>query len=326
VSIFGARGDNVFDDRDSSEALMAAGDPAPVDRADPAPTYEGAKWTSEKLRELAESGASTATQRDALRAGLEERGVSPEQIAAVMAHTENAVILWKQDEPSTSWLGGPGLLPAGTSDWPRNSDANPFTPVAHFDLGDLPKLPPPFPQTGALEIYYDFGAYETNPPSFLAAGRAYLIGDDAVQLDPPRDIFREDEIYLTAALMPVAGEPERVIEDVGGFDTAKGLIDAMNDLTKDGLYRHQLGGRAREFQGDVLKEIPYWFKEEGSDEFRERYTEAERTSPGAWQLLATVEWEGDIMFGDGGNLYMVIPKADLREGRFDRAVGIAQGA
>jgi hypothetical protein len=131
-------------------------------------------------------------------------------------------------------------------------------------------------------------------------------------------------VYVGGVLMPVAGEPERVVEEVGGHDQAKPLIEAMNELTA-GLYNHQLGGRAREFQGDVLAEVPYMLTNDASSSFRANYSEAELSGEG-WQLLATIEWEGAMMFGDGGNLYVTIPETDLRQGRFDRAIGSAQGA
>ena len=67
---------------------------------------------------------------------------------------------------------------------------------------------------------------------------------------------------------------------------------------------------------------PYWF-DEGFPETRERYSEAELRGEG-WTLLAQFDSAGDLMFGDAGALYYVLPEADLRERRFDRAMGIMQ--
>jgi uncharacterized protein YwqG len=68
--------------------------------------------------------------------------------------------------------------------------------------------------------------------------------------------------------------------------------------------------------------VSYWF-EEGFPETRERYSEAERRGEG-WALLAQFDSAGDLMFGDAGALYFVLPEADLRERRFDRVMGIMQ--
>jgi hypothetical protein len=91
--------------------------------------------------------------------------------------------------------------------------------------------------------------------------------------------------------------------------------------TPDGVC-HQLLGRSRDIQGPVLEEIPYWF-EQGFPETREAYSEAELRGEG-WRLLAQFESSGELLFGDAGAVYYVLPEADLRSGRFDRAMGIMQ--
>jgi hypothetical protein len=65
--------------------------------------------------------------------------------------------------------------------------------------------------------------------------------------------------------------------------------------------------------------------EYASPEMRARYSDAELAGEG-WRLLATIECEGGMMFGDGGNVYVSILEDDLRDRRFDRAIGSAQGA
>ena len=72
----------------------------------------------------------------------------------------------------------------------------------------------------------------------------------------------------------------------------------------------------------VLDEIPYWF-EQGFPETRKNYSESELRGEG-WMLLAQFESSGDLMFGDAGAVYYVLPEADVRAGRFERAMGIMQ--
>jgi hypothetical protein len=85
---------------------------------------------------------------------------------------------------------------------------------------------------------------------------------------------------------------------------------------------HQLLGISRDIQGPVLDEIPYWF-EQGFPETRKNYSESELRGEG-WMLLAQFESSGDLMFGDAGAVYYVLPEADVRAGRFERAMGIMQ--
>ena len=43
-----------------------------------------------------------------------------------------------------------------------------------------------------------------------------------------------------------------------------------------------------------------------------------------WTLLAQFASSHELMFGDMGDLYYVLPSADLQAQRFDRAMGIMQ--
>jgi uncharacterized protein YwqG len=87
-------------------------------------------------------------------------------------------------------------------------------------------------------------------------------------------------------------------------------------------FKHQLLGTSRDIQGPVLDEVAYWF-DQGFPQTRENYSESELRGEG-WELLAQFGSSQDLMFGDGGDLYYVIPSADLHERRFDRVMGIMQ--
>ena len=114
--------------------------------------------------------------------------------------------------------------------------------------------------------------------------------------------------------MPIVGAlPHDAIDDE--------IADALSTEIRASI-THQLLGNSRDIQGPVLDEVSYWF-DEGFPETRERYSEAERRGEG-WTLLAQFDSADDLMFGDAGALYFVLPEADLRERRFDRVMGIMQ--
>ena len=75
-------------------------------------------------------------------------------------------------------------------------------------------------------------------------------------------------------------------------------------------FPHQLLGTSRDIQGPVLDEIPYWFTE-GFPATRERYSEAELRGEG-WTLLAQFASGHELMFGDMGDLYYVLPRPTCR--------------
>ncbi|CAN5209552.1 hypothetical protein BH20ACT16_BH20ACT16_16250 [soil metagenome] len=79
---------------------------------------------------------------------------------------------------------------------------------------------------------------------------------------------------------------------------------------------------SRDVQGPVLDEIAYWF-DEGFSASRDDFSEAELAGEG-WLLLAQLESTGELLFGDMGALYLVIPRTDLEARRFDRVLGIMQ--
>ena len=151
---------------------------------------------------------------------------------------------------------------------------------------DLSELPrlEPLPPAGTLRFYWNLAFDELERMDFVVASR--------VLHDPG----------------PAPANPT-------GTPLA-GTLDSGDD------FPHQLLGTSRDIQGPVLDEIPYWFTE-GFPATRERYSEAELRGEG-WTLLAQFASSHELMFGDMGDLYYVLPSADLQAQRFDRAMGIMQ--
>jgi uncharacterized protein YwqG len=187
-------------------------------------------------------------------------------------------------------------------DGPKFEGAEDFWFIAAVDLADVPHLDP-LPEEGHLRFYWDDRVAEYERMDFVAATRVAHVPGPAPEVP--------GGIALSGLRMPIVGAVDEL------DDTA---YDALDDLM--GAYRHQLLGNSRDIQGPALAEVPYWFKE-GFPETRERYSEAELRGEG-WTLLAQFDSDGDLMFGDAGALYFVVPEADLRERRFDRVMGIMQ--
>ncbi len=151
---------------------------------------------------------------------------------------------------------------------------------------DLSELPrlDPLPAAGTLRFYWNLEFHELERMDFVVASRVVYDPEPAPQ---PR------------SGTPLAGTL------AGGDD-----------------FPHQLLGISRDIQGPVLEEVPYWFTE-GFPATRERYSEAELRGEG-WTLLAQFASSHELMFGDMGDLYYVLPSADLQARRFDRTMGIMQ--
>ena len=114
----------------------------------------------------------------------------------------------------------------------------------------------------------------------------------------------------------VVYDPEPAPRTPSGTPLAGTLTSGGDD------FPHQLLGTSRDIQGPVLDEVPYWFTE-GFPATRERYSEAELRGEG-WTLLAQFAAGHELLFGDMGDLYYVLPSADLQAQRFDRVMGIMQ--
>jgi uncharacterized protein YwqG len=185
---------------------------------------------------------------------------------------------------------------------PEFQGAEDFWFIAAVDLADIPHLDP-LPEDGHLRFYWDDRVAEYDRMDFVAATRV------AYEPGPAPEV--RGGTALCGLRMPIVGAVAELDDDAS---------DALDDLM--GAYRHQLLGNSRDIQGPALTEVPYWF-EEGFPETRERYTGAELRGEG-WTLLAQFDSDGDLIFGDAGALYFVLPDSDLRERRFDRVMGIMQ--
>jgi hypothetical protein len=293
-------------------ARPAAAGPAAPDEVDPA--------AFAPLRALARAGAGPREQRAAIARVLREHGVPDATATAYVAAMVDGVAL-SPDGPTDPRLrlGGDPLLPPG-EDWPSAPDGRPLTFVAALDLAAVPSLPP-LPSAGVLLVFWDTRFATLDRMDFVAATRVLLVppGVSSVPAPTPEGAERFGPVPLAAARMPFPPADARLDEDDDLPDGVPGyeLDDALAQE-----YGDRLLGAEHPIQGPVLDEVAYWFAQ-GFPETRERYTADELAGEG-WAFLAQIGEPDGLRFGDVGALYLVVPRADLEAGRFDRVMGIMQ--
>jgi hypothetical protein len=159
-------------------------------------------------------------------------------------------------------------------------------------------------QRAKLEEYLESGgaSQEAATRTFFPPGAA------TSEPDAPEKSYPLDLKPLRGTRMPIAGDPNLVADEIGERPDFERTTAALNELTRQGLYPHHVLGAPIEVQGPVLEEMPSYFDPKLrylSDESRERFTPAERAS-GDWRLLAQIDTDETVMFGDAGSLYLVI--------------------
>jgi hypothetical protein len=273
------------------------------------------------LLELARTGAPLERQRAALTEFLQARGLAPGTVAAVLARTRDGIAL--EPDPlrgHTTRIGGEPLLPAG-EDWPLETGGAPLTFIAALDLDELPALAP-LP-SGMLLVYWDEDCWDREREDFVAGTRVFHVpsGGATVPARRPDGAPPSQPVALAGFLMPLIGEIEHVLEHGGAPpDEVERLFAAADPLF--GIVSHQLLGSSQDIQGPVLDEVARWLAT-AHPQTRRSFRESELRGEG-WLLLAQFAEEGDLVFGDAGVLYLVMPRDDLPACRFDRVMGIMQ--
>ena len=300
---------------EDGESPPAPGTPPVAER----PT--DAEVEAEALLELARAGAPLESQREALAGYLRARGLAPATVAAVLDRTRDAVALERDPRGAgATRIGGEPLLPAGEA-WPLEPGGAPLTFIAAICLDELPALAP-LP-SGRLLVYWDEDCWDREREDFVAGTRVFHVpgGGELTRAPPPGGGRPSDPVHLAGFAMPVVGEIEHVFAN---RRIGPGEVERLFAAT-DPLYlavAHQLLGSSRDIQGPVLDEVARWLAT-AHPETRGRFGEAQLRGEG-WLLLAQFAEEGDLVFGDAGALYLVMPGDDLEACRFDRVMGIMQ--
>ncbi|MDO9408312.1 DUF1963 domain-containing protein [Patulibacter sp.] len=179
---------------------------------------------------------------------------------------------------------------------------------------------PALPASGVLLVFWDQAFADAPEIDFVDATRVFSVAD-------PTGLESAGAPDGTQTFGPVALCPVRMPfpatdDGLGGDALPDGVpIDELRAALRE-EQGHRLLGVSHDIQGPVLDEVAYWLRE-GTAGTRSRYTEAELAGEG-WALLAQVDETSGLVLGDAGALYLVLPRADLDAGRFDRVMGIMQ--
>ena len=295
--------------------------PRPPGQQEPSAPAASADDEANALLELARSGAPLDRQRAALADFLGARGLATSTVDAVLARTRDAIAL--EPDPHgerATRIGGEPLLPAGET-WPREPGEAPLTFIAAIDLDELPPLDP-LP-SGTLLVYWDEDCWDRDREDFVAGTRVFHVpsGGAIERASRPDGEPASEPVALTGFAMALSGELEHVLGRGRVRPDEEERLFAVIDALF-GIVPHQLLGSSQDIQGPVLDEVERWL-DGAHPATRRRFSESELRAE-EWLLLAQFSEAGDLVFGDAGILYLVMPQADLAACRFDRVMGIMQ--
>jgi hypothetical protein len=235
-------------------------------------------------------------------------------------------------------VGGTPDLVAGER-WPRNERGVELTFIAQFDTSRIPPLPGaqpdaaqwladpafvrlfadlhdrPFDLNRVVALVADPGATRARaaepdrPPSLEDTDEELILSAFAEQAVDTVPGWRLDEAH------PVVAEAARI--DHGNMAENVPLLDFVHVIH---------AGRLLDQGSHVLPQLLGPPDETQDDP---RYDGASMTADpalndiAAWTLLLELD-DSYAEYGDGGGFYVVIPRADLAQGRYDRAVATSQ--
>jgi hypothetical protein len=268
--------------------------------------------------------------RDEIRALASDLG-----LGAVAAGLIDALVPAYRLQPAPDGahrIGGEPDLVAGET-WPRSGRGTALTFIAQFDVGRIPVLPSGPPEAGAwrstesfVRLFADLydHPFDGNALTALVADRSATRTRTAA---PARGVSATDAQFAIAALreqtvdaVPCwcldvehsAVREAETIDDVGSIENAP-LLELQHRLHADrpldaGWHvLPQLLGLPDAVQDDPRYGAAY---AHGDASLRDR---------DAWTLLLQLD-DTFASYGDGGGLFVVIPRADLAAERYDRAI------
>lgn len=216
-------------------------------------------------------------------------------------------------------LGGDPALPDHLA-WPQWPGHGPLTFIASVDCAALPvdELDIDLPVDGTLLLFYFDGQFDDgkalvlfdDPTSAAGAQLIYLpAGTAAEPRVAPDGINAYRRRNLAAEIVTTCPQwGDAVLQEtrLADGESLEDIIDAteFSAVSADAVTTpaHQLGGHAFPIQGPVADEIAV------ADAAADR-----------WVLLAQIDSDDDMMWGDAGMLYWMIKADDLAAKRFDAA-------
>jgi uncharacterized protein YwqG len=236
-----------------------------------------------------------------------------------------------------SRLGGLPALPA-TIAWPAH-DGRPLAFIAQIDLATLPSIAARagVPADGLLLFFYDAVAQPWGYQPSDAGKFAVVYVADAQQAvvagtwpdDLPEEVrFPHCGLVPEVTLTLPANESLLAEEDPISAELEDAYLELLQALYVEGE-RCLIGGHPDQIQGEMQLEcalVTAGIECGGPEGYRDPRMPALRKTAHEWRLLLQIpsaSW-ANMMWGDGGSLFVWIRESDLRARRFDRTWVILQ--
>jgi len=234
-------------------------------------------------------------------------------------------------KPSAGQLGGNPVLPPEI-DWPTWPGHGPLAFVASVNCAELPELDIPLPEDGTLLFFYFDGQLDDGhalvhceDAESMAGARVIYVpaGTPAQERATPGGLTAYPKIGLSVEVVATAPHGEHALlsktllpGNVSLEDSPSAHVfgDVVEMVAKGPL--HQIGGFAYPIQGPVENEVAQAALG-GSVPWHDPRHAAEASR---WVLLAQIDSDGEMMWGDVGALYWLIRPDDLANRRFDAAL------
>ena len=285
--------------------------------------------------------------------GGKEKAPKPGKILKSLRRNEIAITAQKAEGVTPlcqSRFGGKPAVPKNFV-WPRFEAENydgetanrPLSFLCQLSLSDIAAYDKEdlLPKTGLLLFFYEQESMCWGfDPADAGCARVYWFEDTEIlgETDFPDDLKAEYRVR-EYALSFHAGDSYPGFEELECHVDIKCDWDAYEAVMEQSGYapdcgRHKLLGYANLIQGEMLTEC-----ERGSRGLYSGDAKSYRETPEAvkadiqksakewlllFQMASIQEDDGELMFGDLGNLYFYLRREDLKDRRFDKAWLVSQ--
>jgi hypothetical protein len=232
-------------------------------------------------------------------------------------------------------VGGEPDLVAGET-WPRNERGIELTFIAQFDIGQIPALPAGPPEVEAwrstplfVRLFADLYDHPVEPNTLTAlAADPFAARTRAAA--PSRGDSMDAEFAIAAfSEETVAAVPCWCLDVEHPAVREVEVIDDGDPIENSPLLELSQRGHAGRSLGDGWHVLPQLLglPEPVQDDSRygaaAYHVDASLRDRDAWTLLLQFD-DTFASYGDGGGFFVVIPRADLAAGRYDRAISESQ--
>jgi uncharacterized protein YwqG len=240
-----------------------------------------------------------------------------------------------------SKLGGKPDLPVNYG-WPLDAREHPLSFIIQINLSEIPAFAERgrLPANGLLSVFYNLEIWGFDPKDGHGFRVVYFDCDASAlrRTAPPElpakellfGLLKREQKVKQFRACALNFEPALVLPDFADLKLEESLADPYYELLESLGCHHRLLGYAEPIQNPMELECEMVTNGLYTGDSRSysdvRRNEFERSSR-SWHLLMQIDTEveqSDMMWGDGGRLYIWIKEDDLAARRFEKAWMISQ--